>query len=100
VVRSNNGLVQLWFVRRLHYGKRSGFYNTAPHQSLIHFHYMYSSALVKVLWDIGNRISTPVLSCPVSSSTSQLSTGITKLFIQNRLSASWRKPSRIEKSGS
>ena len=68
-------------------------------------HYIYSSALVKVLQDkvlsdICSTISTPVLTCPVSSSTSQLSSGVTKLSIQNRLSASWRKPSRIEKSGS
>ncbi len=31
-------------------------------------HYIYSSALVKVLWDTCSSISTPVLTCPVSSS--------------------------------
>ena len=63
-------------------------------------HYIYSSALVKVLWDICSTISTPVLTCPVSSSMPQLSSGVTKLSIQNRLSASWRIPSRIEKCSS
>ena len=63
-------------------------------------HCTYSSTIVKTLWDICSTISTPVLTCPVSSSTSQLSSSVTKLSIQNRLSSSGRKPSRIEKRGS
>ena len=55
----------------------------------VHYlHYIYSSALVKVLWDICSTISTPVLICPVSSSISQLFSCASKRSIQNRLSAS------------
>jgi len=63
-------------------------------------HYIYSSALVKVLWDICNRISTPALICPVSASMSLLFPCASKRSIQNRLSVSWRNPSSIENSGS
>ena len=67
----------------------------------VHYpHYVYSSALVKVLWDICSTISTPVLTCPISSSMSQLSSDASNRSIQNRLLLSWRIPSRIEKSGS
>lgn len=63
-------------------------------------HYIYSFALVKILWDIGSTISTPVLVCPVSAFMPQLFSCASKRSIQNRLSASWPIPSRIEKSGS
>ncbi len=50
----------------------------------VHFpHYIYSSALVKVLWDICSTISTPVLTCPKSSSMSQLSSDASNRSILN-----------------
>jgi ketopantoate reductase len=59
----------------------------------VHYpHYIYSYALVKVLWDICSTISTQVLSCPLSSSMSQLSFRASIRSIQNRLSASGRIP--------
>jgi hypothetical protein len=36
-------------------------------------HYIYSSALVKVLWDIGKAILTSVTICPKSSLMSAIS---------------------------
>jgi hypothetical protein len=44
-------------------------------------HYVSSSALVKVLWDICSTISTPVLVCPVSASKSQLSHALPMNFL-------------------
>jgi len=53
-------------------------------KSLIH-HCIYSSAIVKVLWDTGGKISTPVLICPISSSMPQLSSCASNRSIQNCL---------------
>jgi hypothetical protein len=40
----------------------------------VHYpHYIYSSALVKVLWDTGKAILTSVTFCPISSFMSQAS---------------------------
>jgi hypothetical protein len=69
--------------------------------------FSYSSVLVKelarqvhVLSDTGRAILTPVLICPISSSMPQLSSCASNRSIQNRLSASWCNPSRIEKNDS
>jgi hypothetical protein len=51
-------------------------------------HCTYSSFFVNTLWDIGNWISTPVLFCPVSASTSQLFLCVTNPSIQKRLLSS------------
>jgi len=51
---------------------------------------MYSSTLVKVLWDTERAILTSVAICPNSFSMPQLSSGSSNRSIQNRLSISWR----------
>jgi hypothetical protein len=56
----------------------------------VHYpHYIYSSALVKVLWDICSMISTLALTCPISSFMSQLLSGASNGSIKN---PKWVKP--------
>jgi hypothetical protein len=43
-------------------------------------HYIYSSALVKVLWDICNWISTMLRMCPVSGTMSRLSYPLLSIY--------------------
>jgi len=45
-------------------------------------HYIYSSALDKVLWDIGKAILTSVAICPESSHVSTISLSAPRSLIQ------------------